>query len=126
MAIPAINLRKNVLSRRSIAAISQIPCSNRPRSLYCNQMAARQQHLRYHLVLRPEPEGGFTVIVPALPGCITYGKNLREAKRMAADAVRAYLASLRKHGEPIPSDDETLFTSLELRTSSRKRTPAYA
>lgn len=89
-------------------------------------MAAQQQRLHYHLVLRPEPEGGFTVIVPALPGCITYGKNLREAKRMATDAIRAYLASLRKHGEPIPSDDETLFASLELRASPKKRTAAYA
>ena len=40
---------------------------------------------RYHfnIVLRPEPEGGFTALVPALPGCVTYGRTLAEAKAMA-------------------------------------------
>lgn len=71
---------------------------------------------RYHLniVLRPEPEGGFTAVVPALPGCVTYGRTLTEAKAMARDAASGYIASLRKHGEPIPTDDETLVTSLDL------------
>ncbi|MGZ8558482.1 MAG: type II toxin-antitoxin system HicB family antitoxin [Chitinophagaceae bacterium] len=31
------------------------------------------QHLNYRILLTKEPEGGFTVMVPALPGCITYG-----------------------------------------------------
>ena len=71
---------------------------------------------RYHfnIVLRPEPEGGFTALVPALPGCVTYGRTLTEAKEMARDAISGYIASLRKHGEPIPTDDETLVTSLDL------------
>ena len=37
--------------------------------------------MHYNIVLRSESEGGFTVIVPALPGCVTYGKNLVEAKK---------------------------------------------
>ena len=68
----------------------------------------------YHLIFRPEPEGGFTVIVPALPGCVTYGRTLLEAKKMARDAIRAYLASLRKHGESAPSDSETFIATIEL------------
>lgn len=82
----------------------------------------RKVHYHYNVVLRPEPEGGFTVIVPALPGCVTYGRTLTEAKRMARDAVSGYIESLRKHGEPIPTDSETLVTSLDLEyaeTSSR-------
>lgn len=60
---------------------------------------------RYHfnIVLRPEPEGGFTALVPALPGCVTYGRTLAEAKAMARDAASGYIASLRKHGEPRPA-----------------------
>ena len=50
-------------------------------------------------MLRPEPEGGFTVIVPSLPGCITYGSTLREAKQMAAEAIELYLESLAAHNE---------------------------
>jgi antitoxin HicB len=69
---------------------------------------------RYNVILRPEPEGGFTAVVPALPGCVTYGRTLQEARQMAKDAVTGYIASLKKHKEPIPSDDETLVTSLDL------------
>lgn len=75
-------------------------------------------HYRYNIILRPEPEGGFTAIVPALPGCVTYGRTLDEAKRMAKDAISGYLASLKKHKEPIPTDEETLVTSLDLEYAS--------
>ncbi len=37
----------------------------------------------FRIMLRPEPEGGYTVIVPSLPGCITYGKTVDEAVSMA-------------------------------------------
>jgi len=72
--------------------------------------------VRYHfnIILRPEPEGGFTALVPALPGCVTYGRTLAEAREMARDAALGYIESLRKHGEPIPVDNETLVTSLDL------------
>lgn len=77
--------------------------------------------LRYNVVFRPEPEGGFTVIVPSLPGCVTYGKNLKEAKKMAVDAIKGYIASLKKHKEPIPTDEEDFFASVEI-----KKIPVYA
>ncbi len=75
----------------------------------------------FNIVLRPEPEGGFTVIVPALPGCVTYGRTLVEAKKMAKDAIFAYVASLRKHNEPIPTDDESLVASLDLEYAEASR-----
>lgn len=51
----------------------------------------------FNVILRPEPEGGFTAIVPALPGCVTYGRTLSEAKTMAKDAIAGYIESLKKH-----------------------------
>lgn len=75
----------------------------------------------YNIIFRPEHEGGFTATVPSLPGCVTYGKNLKEAKAMAVDAIKGYIASLKKHNEPIPSDEESFLTSVEV-----KRSPAYA
>jgi len=70
---------------------------------------------RFNVIFKPEPEGGFTVLVPSLPGCVTYGKNLKEAKKMAADAIIAYLTSLKKHGDAIPSDDsDVLISSIDL------------
>jgi antitoxin HicB len=52
---------------------------------------------RYNIMLRPEPEGGYTALVPALPGCVTYGRTVDEAREMARDAISGYIASLRKH-----------------------------
>ncbi len=74
----------------------------------------KRAHYHFNIVLRPEPEGGFTASVPALPGCVTYGRTLAEAKKMAKDAVSAYIESLRKHGEAVPTGDETLVTSVDL------------
>jgi len=51
-------------------------------------------YLNYKILLRAEPEGGFTVIVPALPGCITYCSTLTEAKEMAKESIELYLESL--------------------------------
>ncbi|PKL86600.1 MAG: antitoxin HicB [Ignavibacteriae bacterium HGW-Ignavibacteriae-1] len=62
----------------------------------------------YKVLLRPEPEGGFTVLVPSLPGCISYGSTLSEAKVMAKEAIELYLESLSEHNESIPNDNETL------------------
>ncbi|PJB09311.1 antitoxin HicB [bacterium (Candidatus Gribaldobacteria) CG_4_9_14_3_um_filter_36_15] len=75
---------------------------------------------RYNVILRPEPEGGFTVVVPSLPGCVTYGRNLKEAKKMAVDAIKGYIVSLKKHKELIPTDEESFFTSVDI-----KKVPVY-
>lgn len=73
----------------------------------------KANNLHYNLIFRPEPEGGFTVIVPTLPGCISYGKTLEDARKNAVDAIGGYVASLRKHKEPIPSDGQSFITSLD-------------
>jgi len=70
--------------------------------------------LSYRVIFKPEPEGGFTVTVPALPGCITYGSDIEEAKRMVKDAIQVYLESLKKHSEPIFDDADTLETQLSI------------
>ena len=62
--------------------------------------------LRYKIMLRKEPEGGYTVIVPSLPGCVTYGETVEEAIRMAKEAIELYLESIKKHGKEIPAEDE--------------------
>ena len=74
--------------------------------------------IHYNLIFRPEPEGGFTVTVPALPGCITYGRDLHEAQSMAYDAIRAYLGSLKKHNQSVPSDDGIFIGSIQVPLSA--------
>jgi len=64
--------------------------------------------LNYRILLRKEPEGGYTVIVPTLPGCITYGDTIDEAIKMAKEAIELYIESLKIHGEEIPTEEDTL------------------
>lgn len=44
----------------------------------------------YRIILIPELEGGFTATVPSLPGCVTWGETLEEAKAMAREAIPLY------------------------------------
>jgi len=70
--------------------------------------------LKYKVIFRPEPEGGFTALVPSLPGCVTYGKDLNEARNMVKDAIEGYIESLKKHHQPIPNDEFSFITLIDL------------
>ena len=59
----------------------------------------------YTVVLDPDESGrGYTVLVPALPGCITQGRTQAEALARAREAIEAYIASLEADGEPVPEE----------------------
>ena len=68
----------------------------------------------FKIHLHKEEEGGFTVTVPMLPGCITYGENLDEAIAMAKEAIELYIEELRENGDSIIDDKNTLEYSLNL------------
>lgn len=60
---------------------------------------------RYTVLLQPDPEeGGYTVTVPALPGCVTEGDTLEEALENARDAIETLLSYLEEKGRPIPQE----------------------
>jgi antitoxin HicB len=59
----------------------------------------------FKVILIPEEEGGYSVQVPALPGCFTCGDTREEALEMARDAIGLYLEELVAQGRPIPPDD---------------------
>jgi predicted RNase H-like HicB family nuclease len=58
----------------------------------------------YTVWFEPAEEGGYVVTCPALPGLVTEGDTLEQARDRARDAGRAYLESLQKDGLPIPPD----------------------
>ena len=64
--------------------------------------------LSYGILLKREPEGGYTVIVPSLPGCVTYGDTIDESIKMARVAIELYIKSLVEHGEEIPTSEGML------------------
>ena len=64
--------------------------------------------LNYKILLKKEPEGGYTVLVPSLPGCITYGETIDESIINAKEAIELYIESLKSHGEDIPTEENIL------------------
>lgn len=58
--------------------------------------------------LQPEPEDGYTISVPSLPGCISYGKTFEEAIEMIKDAMQGWLAVAEEEGVPIPEQFESI------------------
>jgi antitoxin HicB len=62
------------------------------------------EHFSFSVVLEPQEDGGFTVLVPALPEVVTEGDTEEEALANAQEAIRAILAYRRDHGIAIPAD----------------------
>lgn len=60
--------------------------------------------VHYNVIYQPEAEGGYNVIVPAIPEICTFGETLEEAKAMALDAIKCFLESAAQHNEPFPVD----------------------
>ena len=58
--------------------------------------------MKFRVTLERDEDGSFVAQCPTLPGCISEGKNREEALTNIKDAVQGYLASLKKHDEPIP------------------------
>jgi predicted RNase H-like HicB family nuclease len=70
---------------------------------------------RYTVVLIPEPEeGGYSVLVPALPGLFTQGDSREEALSSAREAIAFHLECLSAEGEQIPDDDGLVFEHVEV------------
>ena len=70
--------------------------------------------LNFKILLKKEPEGGFTVFVPSLPGCITFGDTVDESIINAKEAIELYIESLKSHGEEIPTEENMLEYTLTL------------
>jgi predicted RNase H-like HicB family nuclease len=68
----------------------------------------KMRNLNYRILLRKEPEGGYTVTVPTLPGCVTFGKTVDEAIAMAREAIELYIEDLQEKGEEIPTEEGLL------------------
>ena len=51
--------------------------------------------LNYTVIFEPQAEGGYTVYVPALPGCVSQGDTADEAMTNIKEAIEVYLESLK-------------------------------
>jgi len=69
----------------------------------------------YTAFFETNEHGGYTVVVPALPGLVTEGKSLEHARRMAKDAIRCYIEGLKKARQPVPLEGDSAQLRLEVR-----------
>lgn len=69
----------------------------------------------YTVIFEPVKEGGYDIIVPAIPEICTFGETLEEARIMAEDAIKCYLESAMKEGETIPEDKEPSLERIAVR-----------
>jgi len=67
-------------------------------------MRKMKKSYSYQINLIPESEGGYTVLVPSLPGCVSYGETIEDATKNAAEAIELHLEGLAAHHQPIPDD----------------------
>ena len=68
----------------------------------------------FDVLLRPEPEGGFTVRVPAFPEIVTFGDDEVEALAMAQEAIELVIEDRIARGEPIPASDAMRLRSVKV------------
>lgn len=87
-------------------------------------LKVRRKIYQYTAVFEPAEEGGYTVTVPALPGCISEGNTFEEAVAMIQDAIEGYLESLVDHGEPIPEESAHEFVGKVVARAPLARRPA--
>jgi len=62
--------------------------------------------MKFAITLERDEDGYTVVSCPALPGCHSQGKTREEAVTNIMEAIQGYVASMRKHGEPVPSITE--------------------
>jgi len=64
--------------------------------------------VKYTITLQRDEDGVYVARCPLLPGCVSQGRTRDDALANVRDAIRGYIQSLRKHGEPIPPVEEEL------------------
>jgi antitoxin HicB len=75
--------------------------------------------LRYKILLRKEDDGTYTVIVPSLPGCLTFGHSVEEALDMAKEAIEGFIECMIARGEEVPIEtDEAMICTVAVEANA--------
>jgi predicted RNase H-like HicB family nuclease len=62
-------------------------------------MGKRKNEYSYQINLIPDEEGGYTAVVPLLPGCVSYGRTIEEATANVREAIELHLENLAAHNQ---------------------------
>ena len=66
----------------------------------------------FKVMLEPDPEGGYVVTCPTLPGCYSQGDTIDEAMEHIREAIVLCVEDMKAHGEPLPDASKTLVGSV--------------
>ncbi len=67
--------------------------------------------MKINAILEPQPEGGYTAYIPALPGCVSEGETQAAAKRNLLEALQGYLTVANKRSLSLAkANDGTIFS----------------
>jgi predicted RNase H-like HicB family nuclease len=76
--------------------------------------------MKFTVVLSPEPDGGYSVVCPAVPGCVSEGDSLDEALANIREAILLCLDIRAEQGLPLPTETPDLVAE-EIRTCLEDR-----
>lgn len=76
------------------------------------QRSSRQ--FRFSVIITPEEEGGYSAIVPDLPGCISEGDTLEACQANIAEAMELWLEVAQENGDPIPAPRPIILSSVQV------------
>ena len=75
---------------------------------YMSRTKLTTQEYSYTVLYEPVKKGGYQVTVPLLPGLVSFGRTLEEARVMARDAVICHLEGIEKDRDAIPHEEYLL------------------
>jgi len=70
--------------------------------------------MSYTVILEQESDGGYVVIVPALPGCVSQGDTREEALANIREAIELYIEDCLDAGDPVPTEAGKEYLELEV------------
>lgn len=66
---------------------------------------------QYTAIFEPDKQGGFTVIIPVLPGCISEGDTFEEALKNIKEAASLYIEVAQERRQKIPTEEQSIIVA---------------
>ena len=89
----------------TLQVVESITISGQPWLLVLDINIMGRNAIKFVVTLEQDEDGFIVASCPALPGCHSQGRTKEEAIANIKEAIQGYIASMRKHGEPIPATE---------------------
>lgn len=89
----------------TLEVVESIVIFNQPFPVSIDMNIMGRSSMKFVVTVERDEDGFIVVSCPALAGCHSQGRTREEAVANITEAIRGYVASMRKHGEPLPIAD---------------------